>query len=122
WYPTNAQLALKEMIYQKVINFKIKLFDLHQLKIIQDTVYVKVTRNNELQKLFHEVVKNDYLHITFVHHKWPYLDWYLQEAIQIIHLHERREESEMELYYFKHKREILFVRPYINHALDKKNT
>ncbi|ETO33528.1 hypothetical protein RFI_03574, partial [Reticulomyxa filosa] len=35
--------------------------DLHKLKIIQDTVFVNVTRNNELQKLFHEVIKNEYL-------------------------------------------------------------
>ncbi|ETO03408.1 hypothetical protein RFI_34002 [Reticulomyxa filosa] len=35
--------------------------DFHQLKIIQDIVNVKTTRNNGLQKLFHEVIKNGYL-------------------------------------------------------------
>ncbi|ETO05011.1 hypothetical protein RFI_32386, partial [Reticulomyxa filosa] len=34
----------------------------------------------------------------FEHNKWPYLDFSLQEAVQILHLHERREESETELY------------------------
>ncbi|ETO00805.1 hypothetical protein RFI_36634 [Reticulomyxa filosa] len=29
---------------------------------------------------------------------WPYLDFYLSDAIGILHKHERREESEMELY------------------------
>ncbi|ETN98166.1 hypothetical protein RFI_39348, partial [Reticulomyxa filosa] len=35
--------------------------DIHKLKIIQDTVNVKLTNNNTLQKLFHEVIINDYL-------------------------------------------------------------
>ncbi|ETO36720.1 hypothetical protein RFI_00342, partial [Reticulomyxa filosa] len=41
--------------------------DLHKLKIMQDTVNVKLTKNNELQKLFHEITKNGYLYdlITF---------------------------------------------------------
>ncbi|ETN99837.1 hypothetical protein RFI_37630, partial [Reticulomyxa filosa] len=36
--------------------------DIHKLKIIQDTVTVKLTRNNHLQNLLHEVIKNDYLY------------------------------------------------------------
>ncbi|ETO01808.1 hypothetical protein RFI_35631 [Reticulomyxa filosa] len=36
--------------------------DLHKFKMIGDTMYLKVTRNNELQKLLHEVIKNDHLH------------------------------------------------------------
>ncbi|ETO16584.1 hypothetical protein RFI_20754 [Reticulomyxa filosa] len=39
-----------------------------------------------------------YDQIQFRHYKWPYLDSYLQDAIFILHAHERREESEMELY------------------------
>ncbi|ETO21818.1 hypothetical protein RFI_15385 [Reticulomyxa filosa] len=35
--------------------------DLHKLKIIEDESSVKVTRNNNLQKLFHEVIQNNYL-------------------------------------------------------------
>ncbi|ETO31877.1 hypothetical protein RFI_05241, partial [Reticulomyxa filosa] len=35
--------------------------DLYKLKVIEDKLQTKVTRNNELQKLFHEVIKNDYL-------------------------------------------------------------
>ncbi|ETO34646.1 hypothetical protein RFI_02444 [Reticulomyxa filosa] len=35
--------------------------DLHKLKIIQDTVDANVTKNNSLQKLFHEVIKNGYV-------------------------------------------------------------
>ncbi|ETO02071.1 hypothetical protein RFI_35365, partial [Reticulomyxa filosa] len=35
--------------------------DLHKLKIIGDTIRVKLTRNNQLQKLLHEVIKNNYL-------------------------------------------------------------
>ncbi|ETO31446.1 hypothetical protein RFI_05673, partial [Reticulomyxa filosa] len=35
--------------------------DFHKLKIIQDTIYAKIIRNNALQKLLHEVIKNDYL-------------------------------------------------------------
>ncbi|ETO01695.1 hypothetical protein RFI_35745, partial [Reticulomyxa filosa] len=36
--------------------------DLHKLKVIEDKLQTKVTRNNELQKLFHEVIKNGYLY------------------------------------------------------------
>ncbi|ETO35658.1 hypothetical protein RFI_01403 [Reticulomyxa filosa] len=160
--------------------------DLHKLKIIKDKIHAKITRNNLLQKLFHEVIKNDFLYdlitsqctnnekekkqlyerikrqinyneknpnelilndkiltilnelkllyhdnvhkhmgyplqlyhicaillycgkscnsefsydqIKFRHHKWPYLDKILQDAIMILHSHERREETEMELY------------------------
>ncbi|ETN97386.1 hypothetical protein RFI_40141, partial [Reticulomyxa filosa] len=161
--------------------------DLHKLKIIRDTIYVKITRNSPLQKLFHEMIKNGYLcdlitfqyannkkeekqfydsikqeinysekdengklilndkiltilnelkilyhddihkqmgyplqlhhicaillycgkscntefsydQIQFRHHRWPYLDRFLQESIMILHSHERREESETELY------------------------
>ncbi|ETN99049.1 hypothetical protein RFI_38438, partial [Reticulomyxa filosa] len=32
--------------------------DIYKLKIIEDTINIKVTRNNELQKLLHEVIKN----------------------------------------------------------------
>ncbi|ETO03007.1 hypothetical protein RFI_34403, partial [Reticulomyxa filosa] len=39
-----------------------------------------------------------YDQITFKHCKWPYLDNYLQSAINTLHKHERREENEMELY------------------------
>ncbi|ETN99027.1 hypothetical protein RFI_38460, partial [Reticulomyxa filosa] len=35
--------------------------DLHKLKMLEDTINVQLTRNNELQKLFHEVIKNLYL-------------------------------------------------------------
>ncbi|ETO36571.1 hypothetical protein RFI_00491, partial [Reticulomyxa filosa] len=52
----------------KIISFEKTKFnpllyecDLHKLKIIQDAVNVKATRNNGLQKLFHEVIKNKYL-------------------------------------------------------------
>ncbi|ETO07478.1 hypothetical protein RFI_29914, partial [Reticulomyxa filosa] len=37
--------------------------------------------------------------IQFRHHNWPYLDFCLCEAIMILHKHERREESNIELYY-----------------------
>ncbi|ETN98972.1 hypothetical protein RFI_38515, partial [Reticulomyxa filosa] len=33
--------------------------------MIGDTMHIKLTRNNELQKLLHEVIKNDYLHNLF---------------------------------------------------------
>ncbi|ETO16539.1 hypothetical protein RFI_20799, partial [Reticulomyxa filosa] len=48
-------------IYQKA-KFNPLLYecDLHKLKMIQDEVNVKTTRNNSLQKLFHEVIGNDY--------------------------------------------------------------
>ncbi|ETO11277.1 hypothetical protein RFI_26098 [Reticulomyxa filosa] len=160
--------------------------DLHKLKIIEDILHLKITRNNSLKKLFHEVIKNNYLsnlityqhvnnkqeerkrhekikqqinynennpnelilnykilsildelkilyhddihkqmgyplqlhhicaillycgkpcnaefsydQIQFRHNKWPYLDHYLQQAISILHKHERREESGIELY------------------------
>ncbi|ETO21561.1 hypothetical protein RFI_15643 [Reticulomyxa filosa] len=36
--------------------------------------------------------------IQFRHHKWPYFDMYLCEAINILCSHERREETDMELY------------------------
>ncbi|ETN99075.1 hypothetical protein RFI_38412 [Reticulomyxa filosa] len=36
--------------------------------------------------------------IQFKHHLWPFLDFCLQKGIYILHKHERREESEMELY------------------------
>ncbi|ETO34645.1 hypothetical protein RFI_02447, partial [Reticulomyxa filosa] len=39
-----------------------------------------------------------YEQIQFRHHNWPYLDGYMQEAIRILHKHERREENEMEVY------------------------
>ncbi|ETO02826.1 hypothetical protein RFI_34587, partial [Reticulomyxa filosa] len=42
--------------------------------------------------------KFSYDQILFRHHNWPFLDYYLYNAIEILHLHERREESEMELY------------------------
>ncbi|ETN97446.1 hypothetical protein RFI_40083, partial [Reticulomyxa filosa] len=61
WYPTNAQLILKEIIYQKVFQFKIFIrhqktkfnsllyeSELHKLKHIQGIVNVKVTRNKQL--------------------------------------------------------------------------
>ncbi|ETN98069.1 hypothetical protein RFI_39453 [Reticulomyxa filosa] len=35
--------------------------DLLKLKMIEDTTSVKMTRNNTLQKLLYEVIKNDYL-------------------------------------------------------------
>ncbi|ETO31224.1 hypothetical protein RFI_05897 [Reticulomyxa filosa] len=43
-------------------------------------------------------VQFSYDQIKFRHHIWPFMDYYLQEAIMILHRHERREESEMELY------------------------
>ncbi|ETO07198.1 hypothetical protein RFI_30192 [Reticulomyxa filosa] len=33
------------------------------------------------------------------HHKWPFFEAHLQEAINILYRHERREEDDMELYY-----------------------
>ncbi|ETO29215.1 hypothetical protein RFI_07913 [Reticulomyxa filosa] len=160
--------------------------DLHKLKIIEDILHLKITRNNSLKKLLHEVIKNNHLsslityrhvnnkqekkrrykkikqqinynkdnpnklilndkiltilnevkilyhdgihkhmgyplqlenicaillycgkpcnvqfsydQIQFRHHNWPYLDHYLQQAIAVLHKHERREESETELY------------------------
>ncbi|ETO02259.1 hypothetical protein RFI_35177 [Reticulomyxa filosa] len=36
--------------------------DIHKLKIIQDTVNVKLTKNDHLQKLLDEVIKNGYLY------------------------------------------------------------
>ncbi|ETO30907.1 hypothetical protein RFI_06213, partial [Reticulomyxa filosa] len=35
--------------------------DIHKLKIIQDTVEIKLTRDNSLQKLLHEVIENGYV-------------------------------------------------------------
>ncbi|ETO03526.1 hypothetical protein RFI_33879, partial [Reticulomyxa filosa] len=35
--------------------------DIHKIKTIEDTINVKLTRNNDLQKLLHEVIKNDCL-------------------------------------------------------------
>ncbi|ETN97460.1 hypothetical protein RFI_40069, partial [Reticulomyxa filosa] len=32
-----------------------------KLKIIQDSIHITLARNNNLQKLFHEVIKNNYL-------------------------------------------------------------
>ncbi|ETO05587.1 hypothetical protein RFI_31810 [Reticulomyxa filosa] len=43
-------------------------------------------------------VQFSYDQIQFRHHNWPYLDCYLWNAINILHSHERREGSEMELY------------------------
>ncbi|ETO28373.1 hypothetical protein RFI_08758 [Reticulomyxa filosa] len=175
--PSNQKPKFNPLLYE---------CDLHKLKVIQDAVNIKVIRSNNLEKLFHEAIKNDYLHdlvtrkstnkkeekqwhdnikqqinynekdenselilndkiltilnelkilyhddihkqmgyplqlfhicailmycgkscnvqfsydqIQFRHHLWPYLDFYLWEAIRILHKHERREESEMELY------------------------
>ncbi|ETO35303.1 hypothetical protein RFI_01760, partial [Reticulomyxa filosa] len=39
-----------------------------------------------------------YDQIQFQHSKWKYLDWHLQQAILILHNHERREEESIELY------------------------
>ncbi|ETN98480.1 hypothetical protein RFI_39016 [Reticulomyxa filosa] len=50
--PSNQKIKFNPLLYE---------CDLHKLKIIQDTVDIKVTRNNNLQKLFHEMIKNDYL-------------------------------------------------------------
>ncbi|ETO35304.1 hypothetical protein RFI_01759 [Reticulomyxa filosa] len=36
--------------------------------------------------------------IQFKHHLWPFLDFCLQDGIHILHKHERREESAIELY------------------------
>ncbi|ETO34641.1 hypothetical protein RFI_02449 [Reticulomyxa filosa] len=44
-------------------------------------------------------VQFNYDQIQFRHDNWPYFDSYLQDAICILNLCERREESEMELYY-----------------------
>ncbi|ETO03062.1 hypothetical protein RFI_34347 [Reticulomyxa filosa] len=43
-------------------------------------------------------VQFSYDQIKFRHHNWHYLDFNLYNAIDILHLHERREKSEMELY------------------------
>ncbi|ETO08072.1 hypothetical protein RFI_29318, partial [Reticulomyxa filosa] len=169
---SNKKFAFNSFLYE--CNF-------HKLKAIQDILHFKVTLNNELQILLHEVIKNGYLNdlitcqhtnkkqeekikrkihynennpnelklngklltilngvkkvyhndihkhigyplqlheicaillhcgtscnfefgydqITFKHCKWPYLDNYLQSAINTLHKHERREENEMELY------------------------
>ncbi|ETO27158.1 hypothetical protein RFI_09974 [Reticulomyxa filosa] len=50
--PLNQKIKFNPLFYE---------YNLHKLKIIGDTVNVKLIRNNELQKLFHEVIKNDYL-------------------------------------------------------------
>ncbi|ETO34965.1 hypothetical protein RFI_02109, partial [Reticulomyxa filosa] len=184
--PKNKDLGIELILSNQKIKFNPLLYecDLHKMKIIKDTVDVKLTRNNELQKLFHEIIRNGYLcdlitsqytnkikkqlynkfkkqinynennpnelilndkiltilnelkilfhddihkhmgyplqlwhicaillycskscnvqfsydQIQFRHQKWPYLDSYLREAIDILHFHERREESEMEFY------------------------
>ncbi|ETO01512.1 hypothetical protein RFI_35928, partial [Reticulomyxa filosa] len=49
---SNQKTKFNPLLYER---------DLHKLKIIQDAVNVKATRNNSLQKLFHEVIKNKYL-------------------------------------------------------------
>ncbi|ETN98281.1 hypothetical protein RFI_39226, partial [Reticulomyxa filosa] len=43
-------------------------------------------------------VQFSYDQIKFKHYLWPYLDYYLQEAIMILHSHERREEESIDLY------------------------
>ncbi|ETO16995.1 hypothetical protein RFI_20342 [Reticulomyxa filosa] len=51
--PSNQKTKFNPLLYK---------CDLHKLKIIQDAISVKLTKNNRLQKLFHEVIKNDYLY------------------------------------------------------------
>ncbi|ETO34590.1 hypothetical protein RFI_02501 [Reticulomyxa filosa] len=43
-------------------------------------------------------VQFNYDQVQFRHYKWPCLDFFLQNTIMILDGHERREESEMELY------------------------
>ncbi|ETO09880.1 hypothetical protein RFI_27497, partial [Reticulomyxa filosa] len=50
--PSNKKFAFNPFLYER---------DFHKLKTIQDTLHFKVTLNNELQKLLHEVIKNGYL-------------------------------------------------------------
>ncbi|ETN99765.1 hypothetical protein RFI_37702, partial [Reticulomyxa filosa] len=54
--PSNQKTKFNPLLYE---------CDLHKLKIIEDAVHIKVIRNNELQNLFHEMIKNDYLFDLF---------------------------------------------------------
>ncbi|ETO00806.1 hypothetical protein RFI_36635 [Reticulomyxa filosa] len=46
--PSNQKSKFNPLLYE---------CDLHKLKMIRDSIDVKLTRNNDLQKLFHEVIK-----------------------------------------------------------------
>ncbi|ETO09855.1 hypothetical protein RFI_27520 [Reticulomyxa filosa] len=186
--PKSGELGVEITRSNKKSTFNPFLYEcnLHKIKLIKDTLHLKITRNNELHKLLHEMIQNGYLcdlmtyqhtnnkqekkqlydnikqqisfneanpcelvlndktltilnelkilyhddihkqmgyplqlhhicavllycgrscnaefsydQIQFRHHRWPYLDDYLQGSIMILHKHERREESEMELY------------------------
>ncbi|ETN99656.1 hypothetical protein RFI_37814, partial [Reticulomyxa filosa] len=50
--PLNQKTKFNPLLYE---------CDIHKIKIIQDAVNIKMTRNNYLQKLLHEVIKNGYL-------------------------------------------------------------
>ncbi|ETN99381.1 hypothetical protein RFI_38100, partial [Reticulomyxa filosa] len=61
--PKNRDLGIEFIQSNEKPTFNPLLYecDLHKLKIIQDTVNVKLIRNNLLQKLLHELIKNSYL-------------------------------------------------------------
>ncbi|ETN98211.1 hypothetical protein RFI_39303, partial [Reticulomyxa filosa] len=50
--PSNQKTKFNPLLYE---------CDIHKLKIIKDAIDIKMIRNNELQRLFHEVIKNGYL-------------------------------------------------------------
>ncbi|ETO15551.1 hypothetical protein RFI_21813 [Reticulomyxa filosa] len=53
--PSNQKTKFNPLLYE---------CDIHKLKMIGDKVHVKLTRNNGLQKLLHEIIKNNYLYIV----------------------------------------------------------
>ncbi|ETO12514.1 hypothetical protein RFI_24861, partial [Reticulomyxa filosa] len=62
--PEKTDLDVEFIPSDQKTNFNPLLYerDLQKLKVMQDTIHIKMTRNNPLQKLFHEVIKNDYLY------------------------------------------------------------
>ncbi|ETN98955.1 hypothetical protein RFI_38532, partial [Reticulomyxa filosa] len=55
--PSNQKTKFNPLLYE---------CDLHKLKIIQDAVNTKMTKNKNLQKLFHEMIKNNYLYHQYL--------------------------------------------------------
>ncbi|ETO19541.1 hypothetical protein RFI_17689 [Reticulomyxa filosa] len=76
-------------ILQVRINF---IFGADELIYVNCRPAISSKRNNE-NVLLHDIYK----HLP-QHHNWPYLNLLLIETISILKSHERREESEMELY------------------------
>ncbi|ETO17192.1 hypothetical protein RFI_20136 [Reticulomyxa filosa] len=76
-----------------ILNDKI-LTILDELKILYQMIFTNIWDIHFNYGIFVQF----YCIVVNIHHKWPYLDFYLQEAINILHKHERRKESEIELY------------------------